>query len=148
MLTCIAPEISKVKPRSDGPVKFTMPHSTCERRREQRAQFNKKIGAWRRRSFQHKRYHLRFPYMTCVSWRTRATAGDVRVHHIRLPREPSGLRRSQVIRLYWCATNGTGGVYRLDEVDALARASDRDGSLSDPYPARGHAKVTAFGPHP
>ena len=84
--------------------------------------------------------------MTGLSWRAYVPRQAMCLYaHIRLPREPSVLRRSQVIRLYWSATNGTGGVYRLDEEDALARASDRDG-WGWPMLGQRHAKVTAFGP--
>lgn len=59
--------------------------------------------------------------------RIQATAGDVLVHpalDCHANRKVSaGLK---LIRLDWCDTNGAAGLYRLDEVDALARSAERD----------------------
>jgi AraC-like DNA-binding protein len=59
--------------------------------------------------------------------RIRATAGDVLIHpaldcHTN-QRVCSGLR---LIRLEWSDTWATGGLYRLNEVDALARTAEKD----------------------
>jgi AraC-like DNA-binding protein len=59
--------------------------------------------------------------------RITARAGDVLIHpeldcHANLL-VSSGLK---LIRLDWSDTNGTGGFYRLDDVDALARAAERN----------------------
>src|SRR5579862_1623672 len=56
--------------------------------------------------------------------RIQATAGDVLVHpaldcHAN-PRVSAGLK---LIRLRWTDSNGLAGLYRLDEVDALARTA-------------------------
>jgi AraC-like DNA-binding protein len=59
--------------------------------------------------------------------RIRATEGDVLVH--------SGLdchanrmvsAGVKLIRLHWSDTNGPGGLYRLNDVDALARTAEKD----------------------
>lgn len=59
--------------------------------------------------------------------RIRATAGDVLIHpalDCHANRMISaGLR---LIRLDWSDTSGIGGLYRLDEVDELARTAERD----------------------
>jgi AraC-like DNA-binding protein len=59
--------------------------------------------------------------------RLRATAGDVLVHpaldcHAN-QMVSAGVR---LIRLDWSDGRGAGGLYRLDEVDALARAAEKD----------------------
>ena len=56
-----------------------------------------------------------------------ACPGDVLVHpamdcHAN-PMVTSGVK---LIRLNWLDTNGVGGLYRLNEVDALARAAEKD----------------------
>ena len=59
--------------------------------------------------------------------RIQATAGDVLVHpalDCHANRKVSaGLK---LIRLHWTDANGAPGLYRLDEVDALARTAERD----------------------
>lgn len=59
--------------------------------------------------------------------RIRATAGDVLIH----PALDCHANRMvsagvKLIRLYWSDTDGPGGLYRLDEVDALARTAEKD----------------------
>ena len=59
--------------------------------------------------------------------RVRATAGDVLIHpaldcHANLMVSPG----VKLIRLEWPDTDGAGGLYRLNEVDALARTAEKD----------------------
>jgi AraC-like DNA-binding protein len=59
--------------------------------------------------------------------RIRATAGDVLIHpaldcHAN-PVVSSGLK---IIRLDWPDINGAGGLYRFDEVDAVAQTAEKD----------------------
>jgi len=59
--------------------------------------------------------------------RIRATAGDVLVHPM-LDCHANQMVSAGVklIRLHWFDTNGAGGLYRLNDVDALARAAEKD----------------------
>ncbi len=59
--------------------------------------------------------------------RIRAEAGDVLVHPM-LDCHANQMVSAGVklIRLYWSDTNGVGGLYRLDEVDALASVAEKD----------------------
>ncbi len=59
--------------------------------------------------------------------RIRATEGDVLVHSA-LDSHANRMVSAGVklIRLHWSDTNGPGGLYRLNEVDALARTAEKD----------------------
>ena len=80
--------------------------------------------------------HLR-PYATVVlagsfeesgySGRIRATAGDVLIHPALDCHANEMLSAGvKLIRLDWSDTSGIGGLYRLDDVDELARAAEKD----------------------
>ena len=84
----------------------------------------------------HRHRHLR-PYATVVlagrldesayAGRISATAGDVLIHptldcHAN-PWITAGLK---IIRLDWSDTSGTGGLYRLDAIDEVARVAEKD----------------------
>lgn len=59
--------------------------------------------------------------------RIRATAGDVLIHPT-LDCHANQMVSAGVklIRLNWANGNGTGGLYRIDEIDAVARVAEKD----------------------
>ena len=59
--------------------------------------------------------------------RIRATAGDVLIHPaLDCHANPIVSAGVKLIRLDWSDTAGAGGLYRLDEVDTLARTAEKD----------------------
>lgn len=59
--------------------------------------------------------------------RVRATAGDVLIHPAMDCHENQMVSAGvKLIRLNWSDHNGEGGLYRLNEVDTLARTAEKD----------------------
>jgi AraC-like DNA-binding protein len=59
--------------------------------------------------------------------RIRATAGDVLIHPaLDCHANPMVSAGVKVMRLNWSDTDGTGGLYRLDELDVVARMAEKD----------------------
>ena len=88
-------------------------------------------------SFSLPRHRHLFPYATVVlagsfeesgySGRVRATAGDVLIHPALDCHANEMLSAGvKLIRLYWSDTTGIGGLYRVDDVDELARTAEKD----------------------
>ncbi|MGA8866857.1 MAG: hypothetical protein WB510_07800 [Candidatus Sulfotelmatobacter sp.] len=59
--------------------------------------------------------------------RLRATAGDVLIHPaLDCHANPMVCAGVKLIRLDWADAKGAGGLYRLNEVDVVARAAEKD----------------------
>ena len=59
--------------------------------------------------------------------RVRATAGDVLIHPaLECHENKMGSAGLKLIRLYWSDAKGPGGLYRLNEVDEVARIAEKD----------------------